>query len=100
MISNIWIEPTEIIAVPTPEEILNWYPSSDPEKKRFRIEVNVVTGERKEIELTLEEYRQRHVNKIISKNEYVVRKQEETRKAKRQALLEKLLDAEEAKLGI
>ena len=93
-----WIEPTEIIVVPTPEQMATWIPDPAPEKRRFRWEQNVVTGERKAIELTLDEYRTRHVGKIVSRNEYVLRKAEEVRKAKRQALLEKLLDAEEAKV--
>jgi hypothetical protein len=89
--------PTEIEAVPTPEEMQNWYPDPAPEKMRWRTEVNVTTGERKHIELTLEEYRARHVAKIVSRNEYVARQAEEARKAKRAALLEKLLDEAEAK---
>lgn len=96
--SEPWIEPTEIQPVPTVEQMETWMPDLDPTKKRFRWEQNVQTGERKAIELTLEEYRHRHVAKIKSRNEYVLRKVEEVRKAKRQAILEKLIDAEEAKI--
>ena len=85
-------EPTFVQAVPTPEEMANWYPNEAPENMRWRTEVNVQTGERKHIELTLEEYRIRHVAKIVSRNEYLVRKAEEARKIKRQALLDAFID--------
>ena len=98
MPSSPWIEPTEIVPIPTAEQMAMWMPDADPAHKRFRWEQNVQTGIRQAIELTLDEYRARHVAKIKSRNEYVLRKREETRKAKRQALLEKLLDAEEAKV--
>ena len=93
MTAKNWIEPTEVVPVPTPEEIQNWYPS----ERLFHVEVNVKTGERKEIDLTLDEQRVGHAAKIVSRNEYVTRKQEETRKARRQAILDKLIDAELAK---
>lgn len=89
--------PTEIVPVPTPEEMATWMPDPAPEKIRWRTEFNVTTGERKHVELTLEEYRARHVAKIISRNEYVVRKAEDARKARRAAILERLIDAEEAR---
>jgi hypothetical protein len=79
--------------VPTPEEMQNWFPDPAPEKRRFAIVVNVTTGERTEVELTLEEYRQRHVNKIISRNRREARAIEDARKARRQAALDRLIDA-------
>jgi len=85
------------IPVPTPEEMLNWYPDQDPKNRRFRVEVNVQTGERKEIELTLEEYRERHVAKIMTKNEREVKQAEEVRIARRKELLETFIDELEAK---
>lgn len=87
-----WVEPTEIVPVPTTEEMQNWYPDEAPEKCRFRWEINVQTGERTATELTLEEYRQRHINKIKSRNEYVLRKREEERQARRKVILEKFID--------
>lgn len=96
--SDPWVEPTEVVSVPTAEQMETWMPDSDPTKRRFRWEQNVQTGVRKAIELTLEEYRHRHVAKIKARNEYIVKKAEDVRKAKRQAILEKLIDAEEAKV--
>ena len=93
-----WRQPTEIQPVPTYEEMQNWQPDPAPEQRRWRTEINVQTGERKYIELSLEEYRARHVAKIKSRNEYVIRKTEEARLAKRKALLEKMLDELEAKV--
>jgi len=91
-----WNEPTEIVPVPTPEEMAVWQPDPDPTKVRYRKQVNVSTGEVKYIELTLEEYRERHVNKIKSRNEYVLRKRAETKKAVRDALMKRLMDKIEA----
>jgi len=95
--SKPWVEPTEILPVPTVEEMQSWYPDEADERRTFRWEQNVITGERKAIELTLDEYRARHVAKIVSKNEWFLRKQADDKKAKRAALLEKLLDEMEAK---
>jgi hypothetical protein len=95
--SKAWVEPTGLQPVPTPEEMANWFPSEVAEDRRFRWEQNVTTGERKAIELTLEEYRARHVAKIVSKNEYVVRKAAEAVAARRKAVLDRLIDAELAK---
>lgn len=94
--SKPWVEPTEIVPVPTPEEMATWFPSEAAEDCRFGWEQNVTTGERKAIELTLDEYRQRHVNKIVSRNEYVVRKAAEDKAAARKALTDRLVDALEA----
>lgn len=85
-------EPTEVVPVPTPEEMENWYPDPAPEKVRWRTEHNVATGEVKHIELTLEEYRARHVAKIKSRNEYVERKRAEKAKADRDAAMQRMLD--------
>jgi len=82
------------LPIPTPEEMLNWFP--DPAQPRFRIELNVMTGERKEIELTLEEYRRRHVAKLISRNEREALQVERQRLIARQAVLDALLDKIEA----
>jgi hypothetical protein len=90
--SRPWVEPTDVVPVPTPEEMQTWSPDPAPDMVRFRWEVNIQTGERKAIELTLDEYRARHVAKIVSKNEYVLRKREEERKARRQAILDRLID--------
>jgi hypothetical protein len=98
--SRPWVEPTDVVPVPTPEEMHNWFPNEEPGMRRFRWEVNVQTGERKAIELTLEEYRERHVGKIRSKNEYFQRKQAEAKKAARQALMDKLVDRMEADPGL
>lgn len=89
-------EPTEVVPVPTEAEMQNWYPDPAPEKVRWRTENNVSTGEVKHIELTLEEYRARHVAKIKSRNEYVERKAREKAKADRDALHKRFLDALEA----
>jgi hypothetical protein len=89
--------PTEIVAVPTPEEMATWMPDPDPTKARYRKEVNVSTGEVKHIELTVDEYRERHVAKIQSRNEWLQRQADDARKAKRAALMERLLDEMEAK---
>ena len=91
--------PTEIVPVPTDAEMATWMPDPAPEKRRYRKEVNVSTGEVKYIELTLDEYRERHVAKIKSRNEYVQRQADEARKAKRAALMERLLDEMEAREG-
>jgi hypothetical protein len=91
-----WAEPTEIVPVPTPEEMQNWYPDEAPEKCRFRWEINVQTGERKAIELTLDEYRARHVAKAVSRNEYIQRKRADDKAAARKALMESLVDKLEA----
>jgi hypothetical protein len=91
--------PTEIVAVPSAEEMATWMPDPAPERRRYRTEINVSTGETKYVELTLEEYRARHVAKIQSRNEWLTAQGEAARKAKRQALLEKLLDEAEAKEG-
>lgn len=64
----------------------------------FRWEVNVQTGERKQIPLTQQEIEEGLARKAIEDAANVVREAEATRKTKRQALLEKLLDAEEAKV--
>ena len=90
-------EPTEVVPVPTDEEMKNWYPDPAPEKVRWRTEHNVSTGEVTHYELTLEEYRARHVAKIKSRNEWLQRKQQEERKAIRAKLLEKFLDELESK---
>lgn len=87
-----WVEPTAVQPVPTAEEMAVWLPDADPAKRHFRWEQNVITGERKAIELTLDEYKARHIGKIISRNEYVVRKAAEIRKTRREALLEAFLD--------
>ena len=92
-----WVQPTAIQSVPTYEEMQNWYPDPAPEKVRWHTKVNVQTGERTYIELTLEEYRARHVAKIMSRNEYLVRKEIADRKARRTALLEQFIDKLEAK---
>ena len=92
-----WVEPTEILPVPTPEEMGNWYPDEAAENCRFRWEQNVATGERKAIELTLDEYRARHVAKIISRNEWLRRNREAKRVAKRQALVDAFIDTLETK---
>ena len=91
-----WVEPIKIVSVPTSEEMAVWVPDSSPDKRRFRWEQNVTTGERNAIELTLDEYKARHVAKIITRNEYVVRKTEDARRAARQATLGSLLDKIEA----
>lgn len=70
--------------VPTREEMQSWYPNPAPEKRRVRYEVDVITRQRNEIELTLEEYRARHVAKIIAANE------REARETQRQVSVEKL----------
>ena len=93
-----WREPTEIQEVPTYEEMQNWYPDPAPEQRRWRTEINVQTGERKYIELSLEEYRLRHIAKIKGRNEWLLKNREEIRQAKRKVLLEKLLDEMEAKV--
>lgn len=93
-------EPTEIQPVPSDEEMANWYPDPAPERVRWRTEHNVATGEVKHIELTLDEYRARHVAKIKSRNEYVLRKRAEAAKADRDAAMQRMLDkflADEAK---
>jgi len=89
-------EPTEVVPVPTDAEMATWMPDPDPTRVRYRKEVNVSTGEVKYIELTLEEYRARHVAKIKSRNEYVLRKQAEAKKAARDALMKRLMDKIEA----
>ena len=66
--------------------------------KPFKIEFNVTTKERKIIELTDEEILDMQNRKAIEDASNIIRLAEEQRKAKRQALLEKLLDAEEAKV--
>ena len=66
----------------------------------FRWEVNVQTGVRRQIELTDAEIADGLARKAIEDAAQAVRLAEETRKAKRQAILEKLLDAEEAKIII
>jgi hypothetical protein len=91
-----WAEPTEIVPVPTPEEMQNWYPDEAPEKCRFHWIVDARTGAHTAIELTLDEYRARHVAKAVQRNAYVLRKREEARKARRAAILERLIDAAEA----
>lgn len=91
------IEPTEIQSVPTDMEMATWMPNPDPTQRRFKWEMNVQTGERKATELTLDEYRKRHVNKIKLHNELVLQRREEARLARRQAILEKLIDDLEAK---
>lgn len=96
--SKAWVEPIEVIVIPTAEEMATWMPDPAPENRRFRWEQNVITGERKAIELTLDEYRQRHINKLIGRNEWLQNKLKDERKAKRDALLEKLLDELEAKV--
>lgn len=68
--------------------------------KPFRIEFNVTTKERKIIEFTDEEIADFEIRKAIEDADNSIRIVEEQRKAKRQALLEKLLDSEEAKLGV
>ena len=83
--------------VPTSEEMLDWFPSSLPEDRRFTIEINVQTGERKEIDLTLDEYRARHVSKIISKNRRELRAIEDARQARRNILLQEFIDSLEIK---
>ena len=93
--SKSWAEPADIQPVPTPEEMQLWFPDEAPEKVCFHWEQNATTGERKAVELTLEEYRARHVAKIISKNEYVERKREEVRQSRRAAILEHLIDEAE-----
>src|SRR3990167_4682055 len=90
--SQPWTEPTEILPVPTPEEMALWLPDEAPEKLRYRMEHNVTTGETKIIELTLEEYRARHVAKIIGKNEYLLRKRADAKAAERKALWDRLVD--------
>ena len=87
-----WVQPTAIQSVPTDEEMQNWYPDPDPIKRRWKTEINVQTGERKHIELSLDEYRLRHIAKIKSRNAWFLRNQEEIRQAKRKALLEALID--------
>ena len=96
MTAEIWVAPTEVMPVPTPEEMANWYPDEASENVCFRWEQNVTTGERKAIELTLDEYRARHVAKIVSKNKHVLRKQSEAKAAARKALNDRLVDALEA----
>lgn len=90
-------EPTAPEAVPTPEEMATWMPDPAPEKMRWRKEVNVTTGKVTYTELSLDEYRARHVAKIVSRNAYLVRKADEARKARRQAVMDRLIDAELAK---
>lgn len=93
-------KPTEVVPVPTDEEMQNWYPDPDPTKIRWRTEHNVSTGEVTHYELTLEEYRARHVAKIKSRNQYVERKRAEKAKADRDAAMQRMLDqfiANEAK---
>ena len=92
-------EPTDLVPVPTPEEMTMWLPDPSPEKRRWRKEVNVSTGKVRFIELTLDEYKTRHVAKAISRNKYVEQKRIEAHKARRTALLEKLLDEAEVKYG-
>jgi len=94
--STPWVESTEVKPVPTPEEMETWFPDEAPEMRRFRWEQNVTTGERKAIELTLDEYRERHVAKIVERNEYVQRKRAEVSRASRQGCLDRLLDKLEA----
>lgn len=77
------------VHVPTDEELRNWQP--DPAQKRYRIELNVATGETKRIELTLEEYRQRHRAKMISQNEREARDLDEQQKEERERVLEWLI---------
>jgi len=84
-------EPTEIVPVPTPEEMAVWTPDRDPTRVRYRKEVNVSTGEVSYYELTDDEYRARHVAKIISRNEYVARKRAEAEKAAHDADMEAML---------
>ena len=88
--------PTELVPVPTDAEMATWMPDPDPSRVRYRKEVNVTTGEVKYIELTLDEYRARHVAKIKSRNEYVLRKQAEVKQASRDALMKLLMDKIEA----
>ena len=88
-----WKEPTEIIPVPTPEEMENWYPNPAPEAVRWRTEINIGTKERKWIELTLEEYRARHVAKIKANNEWLLRTRVLAGKANREEKLNTLIDA-------
>lgn len=93
-------EPTEIVPVPTPEEMARWTPDRDPTRVRYRKEVNVSTGEVSYYELTDDEYRARHVAKIKSRNEYVQRKRDEAAQAARDAAMQRMLDkfiADEAK---
>lgn len=92
--------PTEIVAVPTAEEMAVWEPSRDPTRARYRKEVNVTTGEVKHIELTDDEYRERHVAKIKSRNEWLLRQRADAAKAVRDEAMQRMLDkfiADEAK---
>jgi hypothetical protein len=75
----------------------SWLPSPAPEDRRFRVEVNVRTGRRTERELTLDEYRARHVAKLTEWNRRDAEAEATARKARRQALLDRLLDEMEAK---
>ena len=88
-----WVQPTEILPVPTPEEMANWQPSGDPEDVRWRTEINVTTGERKWIELTLDEYRARHVAKIIEKNRWLLKSRADAEAAAKKATLDAFVDA-------
>lgn len=91
-----------MLPVPTDEELGLFVP--DQAQKRFRIVYNVTTGETKQIELTLDEYRARHRSKIISQNEREARDlAEQQREADRSSALAKmralgLTDAEIATL--
>ena len=88
-----WVQPTEIQVVPTPEEMAKWQPSGLPEDVRWRTEINVTTGERKWIELTLDEYRARHVAKIVSKNEWLLKSRADAEAAAKKAQLDAFVDA-------
>jgi len=97
-------EPTEIVDVPfaTGAELLasGWQPKREPENVRWRTEHNVATGEVTHYELTDLEYAERHLAKMRSRNEYVLRKRAEKAKADRDAAMQRMLDkfmADEAK---
>jgi len=100
-------EPTDVVAVEhdTVEALIasGWTPKEDAENVRWRTEVNCTTGEVKHIELTLEEYAARHINKAKSRNEYVLRKRAEAeakaKADKREALLAVLENVDPAKLA-
>ena len=78
------------LPIPTPEEMLSWQP--DPAQKRTRWTHDIATGKSTEVELTLDEYRARHVAKIKSQNEREASNLAEQQREERQRVLNALID--------
>jgi hypothetical protein len=90
-------EPTEEAPEPTPEEMASWHPPVDDSgccaDTLVRAEVNVTTGELKRFELSLDEYRQHHVERIRGMNRFVRRKAARVRKDHEERQMARLREA-------